>query len=352
MTGTHFRPLPALALLLAIGALLGLTGNLVKLAGNAGWQPMAYLLWSLIGGGLLLLLFAWLRGERPGLSPRLQRYYLGSGLLSIALPNGLLFSSISHVGAGFASMCLAFPPLITYLLALALRMEGLSRIRLLGICVGLLGSLLLALGKLNSGDSPMLWVLAALCVPVFLALGNVYRSRYWPSGASPLSLAPGMLLGGAALLVPMGLFGIEFSPRLDSVRRHLCAVLRPAETGRRGVSQPDRFGRGDSRRSHRHRPARRAGQPDDAAGRPVHRRRRAAGGLARGAAGAALTMFPQVGCPIKNATRRWRSHQLARITSCPASSALRRAARGAGSCRRWWSAARRGTRRPWAPCSR
>lgn len=217
MTGTHFRPLPALALLLAIGALLGLTGNLVKLAGNAGWQPMAYLLWSLIGGGLLLLLFAWLRGERPGLSPRLQRYYLGSGLLSIALPNGLLFSSISHVGAGFASMCLAFPPLITYLLALALRMEGLSRIRLLGICVGLLGSLLLALGKLNSGDSPMLWVLAALCVPVFLALGNVYRSRYWPSGASPLSLAPGMLLGGAALLVPMGLFGIEFSPRLDSV---------------------------------------------------------------------------------------------------------------------------------------
>ncbi|ERI51640.1 hypothetical protein N878_06215 [Pseudomonas sp. EGD-AK9] len=217
MTGTHFRPLPALALLLAIGALLGLTGNLVKLAGNAGWQPMAYLLWSLIGGGLLLLLFAWLRGERPGLSPPLQRYYLGSGLLSIALPNGLLFSSISHVGAGFASMCLAFPPLITYLLALALRMEGLSRIRLLGICVGLLGSLLLALGKLNSGDSPMLWVLAALCVPVFLALGNVYRSRYWPSGASPLSLAPGMLLGGAALLVPMGLFGIEFSPRLDSV---------------------------------------------------------------------------------------------------------------------------------------
>jgi len=216
MPGSHFRPVLALSLLLAIGALMGLTSILVKLAGNIGWPAMAYLFWSLLGGGLLLLLFTWIRGERPGTSPRLLGYYLASGLLSIAVPNGLLFSSIGHVGAGFASMCLAFPPLITYLLALALRMEGLSRIRLLGICIGLAGSLLLALGKLNAGDSPLLWVLAALCVPVFLALGNIYRARYWPAGASPLSLAPGMLLGGALLLVLMGLFGVDLAPRLES----------------------------------------------------------------------------------------------------------------------------------------
>lgn len=216
MPGSHFRPVLALSLLLAIGALMGLTSILVKLAGNIGWPAMAYLFWSLLGGGLLLLLFTWIRGERPGTSPRLLGYYLASGLLSIAVPNGLLFSSIGHVGAGFASMCLAFPPLITYLLALALRMEGLSRIRLLGICIGLAGSLLLALGKLNAGDSPLLWVLAALCVPVFLALGNIYRARYWPAGASPLSLAPGMLLGGALLLVLMGPFGVDLAPRLES----------------------------------------------------------------------------------------------------------------------------------------
>jgi drug/metabolite transporter (DMT)-like permease len=210
------RPVLALSLLFAIGTLLGLASNLVKLAGNAGWQPLAYLLWSLLGGGLLLLLFAWQRGERPGMSAAQQRYYLASGLLSIAVPNALLFSSIGHVGAGFASMCLAFPPLITYLLALALRMEGLSRVRMLGICIGLVGTLVLALGKLHSGDSPPLWVLAALCVPLFLALGNIYRARYWPQGASPLSLAPGMLLGGALLLMASALLGVDFSPRLDS----------------------------------------------------------------------------------------------------------------------------------------
>ena len=212
------KPALALGLLFSIGTLMGLTSNLVKLAGNAGWQPLAYLFWSLLGGGLLLLLLAWLRGERPGMSLPQQRYYLASGLLSIALPNALLFSSIDHVGAGFASMCLAFPPLITYLLALTLRMEGLSRIRLLGICIGLSGSLILALGKLHGGDSPILWILAALCVPVFLALGNIYRSRYWPRGASPLSLAPGMLLCGALLLLPTALFGVDFAPHLGNAR--------------------------------------------------------------------------------------------------------------------------------------
>lgn len=212
------KPALALGLLFTIGTLMGLTSNLVKLAGNAGWQPLAYLFWSLLGGGLLLLLFAWQRGERPGMSLPQQRYYLASSLLSIALPNALLFSSIDHVGAGFASMCLAFPPLITYLLALALRMEGLSRIRLLGICIGLSGSLILALGKLHGGDSPILWILAALCVPVFLALGNIYRARYWPRGASPLSLAPGMLLGGALLLLPTALFGVDFAPHLGNAR--------------------------------------------------------------------------------------------------------------------------------------
>ncbi|TBU71647.1 DMT family transporter [Phytopseudomonas daroniae] len=216
MSPANSRPLLALLLLLGIGALMGLTSNLVKLAASTGWSPVAYLLWSLLGGGLLLLLFTRIRGETPGLAPRLQRYYLVSGLLGIALPNGLLFSAIPHVGAGFASLCLAFPPLITYLLALALRMEPMSRVRLLGICIGLGGSLLLALDKLHSGDSPLPWVIAALAVPLFLALGNIYRSRCWPPGASPLSLAPGMLLGGALLLLPLALFEVRLAPTLDS----------------------------------------------------------------------------------------------------------------------------------------
>lgn len=206
------RPWLSLFLLLAVGGLLGLIGNVAKLAAASGWPPVALLLWSLLGAGGLLCLLALTRGEAPSLRRPYLRYYLISGLVSISLPNALLFSAIPHVGAGFASLCLAFPPLLTYALALALRMEGLQRLRLLGILVGLAGSLILALSKLGSADSPLLWVLATLVMPVFLTIGNIYRSRHWPVGARPLQLAPGMLLAGALLLVPLGLFGVELRP--------------------------------------------------------------------------------------------------------------------------------------------
>lgn len=206
------RPWLSLFLLLAVGGLLGLIGNVAKLAAASGWPPVALLLWSLLGAGGLLCLLALARGEAPSLRRPYLRYYLISGLVSISLPNALLFSAIPHVGAGFASLCLAFPPLLTYVLALALRMEGLQRVRLLGILIGLAGSLILALGKLGSSDSPLLWVLATLVMPVFLAIGNVYRSRHWPEGARPLQLAPGMLMAGALLLLPLGLFGVELRP--------------------------------------------------------------------------------------------------------------------------------------------
>ena len=39
MSGSNSRPILALSLLLAVGALMGLTSILVKLAGNAGWPP-------------------------------------------------------------------------------------------------------------------------------------------------------------------------------------------------------------------------------------------------------------------------------------------------------------------------
>ncbi|WP_434458246.1 DMT family transporter [Stutzerimonas urumqiensis] len=191
-----------LALLIGTGALLGLTNNLVKIATTGGWQPVTFLLWSLLGAGVLLVGLAMASQARPPLGRAQLRYYMVSGLISISLPNAVMFSAIPHVGAGYASLCLAFPPLLTYGLAVLLKLERLRGLRLLGVVLGLFGSLLLAIGKASAGDAPLGWVLAVLVVPVFLALGNIYRTLRWPAGATPLALAPGMLLAGALLLVP------------------------------------------------------------------------------------------------------------------------------------------------------
>jgi drug/metabolite transporter (DMT)-like permease len=194
--------LAPLGCLLAVGALLGLTANVVKVAVAGGWPPLAFLFWATLGAGLVLLAAAVASGNKPGRTRRDIGYNFATGLLSIALPNALIFASISHVGASFAAICLALPPLLTYGLALALRMERPDALRALGVLFGLAGAMMLGLTKARGGAIDPLWILAALVSPIFIALGNIYRTLRWPPGATALSLAPGMLLGGAALLLP------------------------------------------------------------------------------------------------------------------------------------------------------
>ncbi|QLF94651.1 DMT family transporter [Pseudomonas sp. ABC1] len=216
---THFW-LPLL-LLIGTGGLMGLTNNVVKLATAAGWQPLSFLMLSLLGSGLILALLATRQGQRPSLAPRYFRYYLIAALLSASLPQALLFSAIPHTGAGFASVCMAFPPLLTYIMALLLKMERLRTLRLLGLVSGLSGALLLTMDKLAGSTGSSFWALLLLSSPLLLALGNIYRSRHWPGGASALSLAPGMLLAAALQLLPViVLAGGDWLPRNASPATH------------------------------------------------------------------------------------------------------------------------------------
>jgi drug/metabolite transporter (DMT)-like permease len=210
------RPAPSLAplfCLLAVGALLGLTANVVKIAVSSGWPPLAFLFWATLGAGLILLIVAIASGNKPGVGRPDIAYALVTGLLSIAAPNALVFAAVPHVGASFVAICLALPPLLTYGLALAIGMERLRASRAVGVLFGLVGAATLASAKANGGAVDPFWIFAALTGPVFITLGNIYRTLKWPAGASALSLAPGMLLGGSALLLPfLAAIGATFFP--------------------------------------------------------------------------------------------------------------------------------------------
>lgn len=195
------RTLLPVLLLLAVGAMLGVTAVIAKAAALAGWPPVALLAWSLLGGGLLQLGFTSAVGRGPKAGAPYLRYYLGSGLLQ-ALPNALAFAAAQHVGAGIVALCFAFPLILTYALALCFRLERLQGLRLAGVLLGLTGGLVIAAGSGETGLRPSAWMLAALAAPVVIAVGNLYRSLYWPPGATALELSPGMLLaaGGSLLL--------------------------------------------------------------------------------------------------------------------------------------------------------
>jgi drug/metabolite transporter (DMT)-like permease len=73
--------------------------------------------------------------------------------------------------------------------------------------------IILARGDDVSG-SRALWLALSTLIPLFLGLGNVYRTLGWPRGAGPLRLAALTNLAAVAplALAAWGLGGLDFSP--------------------------------------------------------------------------------------------------------------------------------------------
>ncbi|MGO4999507.1 DMT family transporter [Oceanisphaera sp. W20_SRM_FM3] len=195
---------PLLCLLLG-GALLGLSTNLAKLAGEMSLAPLAFLTWSIVGAAVMLLSLAIVRNTLPPLTKRTVEYYAVSALVGVAGSNFIFFSAVPHVGAGFVALIISLPPLLTYVGALALGMERFNLMRASGVVAALAGAGVLAINKLSGPNADNFWILVALLGPVLLATGNLYRTLRWPPGVAAASLAPGMLLAAALMLLATGL---------------------------------------------------------------------------------------------------------------------------------------------------
>lgn len=195
---------PPLLYLLSGGSLLGLSTNLAKLAGDKGISPLAFLCWSVVGAALLLLVIATLRRYRPPINTRTLEYYAVSAFVGVVGSNLIFFSAIPHIGAGFVALTITLPPLLTYLGALALRMERFQVTRAAGVTAALAGTGILAVRKLSEPQADEFWIFLALLGPVLLAIGNLYRSLRWPEGVSADALAPGMLVAAALMLFSAG----------------------------------------------------------------------------------------------------------------------------------------------------
>lgn len=197
--------LAPLLYLLSGGALLGLSTNLAKLAGEAGLPPLAFLCWSVIGATLILMVVTVLRSGLPPVTARTLEYYVVSAFVGVAAPNLIFFSAVPHVGAGFVALIISLPPLITYIGALALNIERFQATHATGVVAALGGAGVLAAHKISAPDADVYWVLLALAGPMLLAVGNIYRTLRWPTGVSADALAPGMLVAASLMLLSAGL---------------------------------------------------------------------------------------------------------------------------------------------------
>ncbi len=191
--------LPPTALIITIGALVGVSFTLTKFVAIADIAPQLALFWQLLVASLVLFAIGVVTGKRPMLHRKYLIYYLGAGILGISGPALIGYTVLGHVSTGFYSALVTLSPLFTFAITALVEKRMLPTYRLIGILIGLAGiSFATRSGFDLSGVAPH-WIAIAMASPLLLAMGNVFRSRAYPQGGDPMALATGTL--GLQLLV-------------------------------------------------------------------------------------------------------------------------------------------------------
>lgn len=195
-------------------------GSFVAIKTGLGSVPpvlYAALRFDLGAAVLLALVAATGRRMRPRTRDDLA-YVAVSGLLIVALNNGLLFVGQQHVTSGVASIVYSLSPVLATGLSRAfLPSERLDADELLGVALGLVGVVVIARPTptaLSTGTVGLgLIFLAATCV----ALGSVFTGRLSPSLGTASATAWSMAAGAASLhawafATGEGFAGAQFGP--------------------------------------------------------------------------------------------------------------------------------------------
>lgn len=204
----------AFLLLLLAAVLYGGSFPVNRLASEAGWPALAFaLVPALLAGTALALLGAW-RGATPSLSRRAILADLVIGGLGIGLPIGILVAAAEHLPASTLTLVLCLSPILTLTIAAATGSERFERRVFLGMVLGTAGIVLIVWpdsGVVEGGGA--VWFLLALIAPTMFAFANNCAVWLRPPAASALSMAAGMLLGGALVATVVALVtGAEFWP--------------------------------------------------------------------------------------------------------------------------------------------
>jgi drug/metabolite transporter (DMT)-like permease len=199
----HILRSPA-ALLLMVGALLGLNFPLGKLGGGAGVAPLVWAALISCGAAFVLMVTLALRRKPVALSAQHLRYFCVTALISYAVPNALVFAAIPHLGSAYAAMLFTLSPMFTVALSFLAKLRVPKKLELTGIGIGFIGTILVASARGEVGHVvDWTWIAIGVLVPLSLAIGNIYRTIDMPKNADTLVLAAGSNVVAAVLLVAL-----------------------------------------------------------------------------------------------------------------------------------------------------
>ncbi len=207
------RPLLAWGVLAAVGIGWGATGFLSKIATSTGHGALMLTFWQTAIGVLCFTGALLATGRRLPLSRGFLGFYAVCGVLGTALPHTLGFLSIRYLPVGVQTLTLSTVPMLTLLLALPFGIERWETRRALGIALGLVAMLMIALPETSLPDPEMaVWLVLPMLVALSYAAENTVIASARPpelsalqvmcglSWAALLMLGPALLVSGEAVL--------------------------------------------------------------------------------------------------------------------------------------------------------
>lgn len=208
MRNHHALPL---VLLIILGALWGVTQPLSKIAVAAGHRDIGIIFWQFAFGAIVLGALNLLRGKGLPFDRVSLIYYLVIALIGTLLPNWAGFMAAIHLPSGILSIVIATVPMFAFPMALALGMDRFSTLRFLGLLMGLLAIVLIALPDSSLPDrGTAIWLLVAVIAPLFYAAEANGVAKWGTFGLDPVQVLLGASLVGVVMAAPLAVYTGEW----------------------------------------------------------------------------------------------------------------------------------------------
>jgi CheY-like chemotaxis protein len=176
-------------MLLFIGTCFGFNIVIAKLSIPAGANPVGIAVYTLTIGAVVAVVYALAsRARWPSVNQRSVVYYTTWALLAPLLPQLLLFWVADELPAVLVAIIMTMEAFVVFFIAAILRLEKMNFRRFAGLCLGAGGVFIILIPEVdhNNGlDSRFVWLLAAMCIPLFFALRNIVIAVGKESDADP-----------------------------------------------------------------------------------------------------------------------------------------------------------------------
>ena len=187
-----------------LGAAWGGTIPLMKVAVSTGHQPLGLIFWQLVVSVIVLAFVQMFSGDWPKINRQMIFYFVVIGLLGTILPNSFSYLAAANLPGGVMSIMIATVPMFTLVMALMLKLEQPSLIRLMGVVIGFAAMLMLILPDTSLPDpSKALFILVAVVAPVCYAGEANYVALKAPAGSDPISTVFFSSAIGIGIVAPM-----------------------------------------------------------------------------------------------------------------------------------------------------